>query len=81
MDRCRCIGRIYATMRWVLLLAGLTVAALLIGCGTTPRQFGITGPAPQVAPEMKSDDAIVRQPGVPDPGTGSGEEQRFYNYN
>lgn len=68
-------------MRWVILLAGLTVAALAAGCGSTPASFGITGPAPQKQPEMTPDDATVRAPGLPNPGTGSGAEQRFYNYN
>ena len=71
----------YAAMRWVLLSAGLTVAALQAGCGATPHQFGITGPAPQVEPQMAPDDATVLPPGLPDPSTGSGAEQRFYHYN
>jgi hypothetical protein len=68
-------------MRWVFLLAGLTSAALQTGCGTTPQQFGITGPAPQVQPKMAPDDATILAPGLPDPGTSSGFEQRYYNYN
>ena len=68
-------------MRWMFLLAGLTVAALQAGCGTTPQSFGITGPAPQTQPQLAPDDTVVRPPGVPNSNTGSGEEQRFYNYN
>ena len=58
-------------MRWVFLLAGLTAAALQAGCG----------PAPPVEPQMAPDDATVMPPGLPQSGTGSGAEQRYYNYN
>jgi hypothetical protein len=68
-------------MRWVFLFSGLTVAALQTSCGRTPQSFGITGPAPQVAPQMTPDDTVVRPPGLPNGDTGSSEEQRFYNYN
>jgi hypothetical protein len=69
-------------MRWALLMAGLTAATLLIGCGTTPAQFGITGPGPQVPPEaVAPDDTPMSPPGLPDPNTGSGADQRFYHYN
>lgn len=68
-------------MRWASLLAGLTVAALQAGCGSTPQSFGITGPAPQVQPQMAPDDATVLPPGLPNPDTGSGSEQRYYRYN
>ena len=68
-------------MRWVILLAGLTVAALAAGCGSTPRSLGITGPAPPAQPQMAPDDATVLPPGLPNANTGSGSEQRFYNYN
>jgi len=71
----------YTLMRWVFLLAGLTAAALQTACGTTPQQFGITGPAPQTEPTLTPDDATVRAPGLPDANTGSGFEQRYYNYN
>ena len=70
-----------SAMRWVILLAGLTVAALQTGCGNTPASFGITGPAPQAPPQMAPDDATVLTPGLPNSGTGSGTEQRFFNYN
>ena len=68
-------------MRWVILLAGLTAAAPLTGCGSTPASFGITGPGPQAPPQMAPDDAAGGLPGLPNPGTGSGTEQRFFNYN
>ncbi len=68
-------------MRWIFLLGGLTAAALQVGCDRTPQSFGITGPAPQAAPQMMPDDTVLRPPGLPNSGTGSGEEQRFYNYN
>lgn len=68
-------------MRWVILLAGLTATALAAGCGATPASLGITGPGPQVQPQMAPDDATVLPPGVPNANTGSGSEQRFYNYN
>jgi hypothetical protein len=68
-------------MRWVFLLAGLTAAALQAGCGRTPESLGITGPAPPVEPQMAPDDATVMPPGLPQSGTGSGAEQRYYNYN
>ena len=71
----------YVPMRWVFILAGLSAAALLAGCGKTPQQFGITGPAPQAEPNLTPDDATLLPPGLPDPGTGSGAEQRFYHYN
>jgi hypothetical protein len=68
-------------MHRIILLTGLAVAALLAGCGTTPKQFGITGPAPQVEPTMTPDDATELPPGLPDASTGSGAEQRYYHYN
>ncbi len=68
-------------MRWAILLAGLIAAAPLTGCGSTPASFGITGPGPPAPPPMAPDDATVLPPGIPTPGTGSGTEQRFYNYN
>jgi len=68
-------------MRWAILLAGLTVAALQTGCGSSPASFGITGPSPQVQPQLTPDDATVLPPGLPDANTGSGSEQRFYRYN
>jgi hypothetical protein len=67
-------------MRWIFLSAGLTVAALQTGCDRPPQAFGITGPAPQVQPELTPDDTTILAPGIPN-STGSGSEQRFYNYN
>jgi hypothetical protein len=69
-------------MRWALLLAGLTAATLLTGCGATPASLGITGPGPQAPPEATApNDTPMSPPGLPDPSTGSGADQRFYHYN
>jgi hypothetical protein len=68
-------------MRWLFLIAGLTTLTLQTGCGSTPESLGITGPAPQVQPEMAPNDATVLPPGLPDPNTSSGAEQRYYRYN
>jgi uncharacterized lipoprotein YajG len=68
-------------MRWVFLLVGLSAATLQAGCGATPESLGITGPAPTVQPELVPDDATVMPPGLPRAGTGSGADQRYYNYN
>jgi hypothetical protein len=68
-------------MRCAFLLAGLIAAALQTGCGMTPASLGITGPAPEVQPQMTPDDATVQPPGLPTSNTGSGAEQRYYRYN
>jgi len=68
-------------MRWIFLSAGLTVAALQTGCSGTPASLGITGPAPQVPPDMAPNETPMALPGLPDPNAGSGPDQRFYHYN
>jgi hypothetical protein len=69
-------------MRWAFLLAGLIAAVLQAACGTTPAQFGITGPGPSGPAEAApTNDTPMSPPGLPDPNTGSGSDQRFYNYN
>jgi hypothetical protein len=68
-------------MRWIIPLAGLTAAALLAGCDATPQSLGITGPGERPQPSFTPDDTTVLPPGLPDPTTGSGSEQRFYRYN
>jgi hypothetical protein len=68
-------------MRWAFLLAALTAAAFQTGCGTSPVKFGITGPGPQAPPEATPNDTPMSIPGLPDPNSGSGADQRFYHYN
>jgi hypothetical protein len=80
MDRPRHVARGCA-MRWALLLARLTASTRLTDCGITPAEFGITGPGPQVPPEAAApNDTPMSPPGLPDPSTGSGADQRFYHY-
>jgi hypothetical protein len=74
-------SREYTPMHWIFLLAGLAVAALSAGCSGSPQKMGITGPAPQVEPQMAPADATTQSPGLPDPNTGSGAEQRYFHYN
>jgi hypothetical protein len=69
-------------MRVLLLIAALGVA----GCDASPASLGITGPGapPPLAPA--SDDSIIRNPGIPDPGglygPGTGPSPgRYFNYN
>lgn len=68
-------------MRRVALFAGLLAAALLGGCDATPESLGITGPGQRPTPSFAPDDTVLRPPGLPDPNTGSGPEQRYYHYN
>jgi uncharacterized lipoprotein len=68
-------------MRRAALFVGLIAAALLAGCAATPESLGITGPGQQAQPAATPDDTEAMPPGVPDPGTGSGADQRFYHYN
>jgi hypothetical protein len=68
-------------MRKVALLTGLTATALLGGCGVTPESLGITGPGQRPPPTFGPDDTVLQPPGLPDPNTGSGPEQRYYRYN
>ncbi len=68
-------------MRWLILLTGLTAAALQAGCGASPQSLGITGPGPRVAPNFSPDDATIQNPGIPDANTSSDPEQRFFRYN
>jgi hypothetical protein len=70
-------------MSRAILLAGLAAAALQAGCGATPQSLGITGPgtSPPVQPQAAPDDGTSAPPGVPDPNTSSGIDQRFYRYN
>ena len=69
-------------MRWMTLLAGLIAAALQAGCGdVSPQSLGITGPGAKPEPVFAPDDTLILPPGLPDPSTGSGPEQRFYRYN
>lgn len=68
-------------MRWLIILAGLAAIFLQVGCGATPQSLGITGPGPVLQPALRPSDATVPNPGLPDPGTSSGAEQRYYRYN
>ena len=68
-------------MRWPILFVGLIAAALQAGCAATPESVGITGPGQQGQPAATPDDTQAIPPGLPDPGTGSGADQRFYRYN
>jgi hypothetical protein len=68
-------------MRLAALFAGLIAAALQIGCAATPESLGITGPGQQAQPVTIPNDTEEMAPGVPDPGTGSGADQRYYHYN
>ena len=71
----------YDAMGRVLLLFVLTAAALQVGCDATPQSLGITGPGPAQQRRAAPDDSTVMPPGLPDPGSGSGTDQRFYRYN
>ena len=69
-------------MRRILLLVGLSMAALQAGCGVTPQQLGITGPGTTPARSQTApDDSTLLPPGLPNPDSGAGGEQRFYRYN
>jgi hypothetical protein len=69
-------------MRWIFLIAVLSVAALQAGCGRTPQSLGITGPGPAPPPPTATpDEETVTPPGVPGSGANTGDDQRYYHYN
>ena len=66
------------SMDWAFLLAGLTIAAMLTGYGSTHAQFEVIGLAPNVSREMALNDPPTAPQCLPDPSTDSGVDQRTY---